>query len=368
MNRQVFFCGSFPKFGEQPYGGGEVGNSRTVRMLESGGYEVTVIRKFKSESDSSRFQKLVSYPIRLVAGWLVLFFKLLFGSRKALVHVSGFSGKTIFNEYVTMHLVRFLGYKVLYELRGGGAIMFWENGTARYKRMFKSILEKACCVFVQGKEAIPLINSICNVQCYHYPNCVEDGFVPDVLPPKPKERVNLLFYGRIEKNKHVDMIVEIAALVQKAIPDVYLTIIGNGQKGYVDMIKDKMNDLLLPGSFSYSPGCSHKDLPPVLVDKHFYLFPSTQPREGQSNSVTECMGFGILPIASPQGFNRSTIGEDYLIIDNLLAEDYASRIIEIINTGRFESLSMQMQNRFKENYTQKIVFEKTLKEYKRIIQ
>ena len=34
----------------------------------------------------------------------------------------------------------------------------------------------------------------------------------------------------------MDMIVEAAALVQKAVPNTFLTIVGNGQQSYVDMI------------------------------------------------------------------------------------------------------------------------------------
>lgn len=358
---------TLPKKGQIPYGGGEVGNMRTIHMLTEAGYEIVTMRQRKAKAEWSRKLQLLTYPLRLIIGWTDVFFKMVFGTRKSLAHLSGFAGKTIFNEYVIMHIIKLLGYKVIYELRGGGAIGFWEKGSVSYKKMFTYLLENACYVFVQGKENIPLIESICKTPVYHYANCVEDGFAPTELPSKPTDRINLLFYGRCEENKHVDMIIEAAVMVQKTIQNVHLTVIGNGQQSYIDMINSKMKELLQKGTYEYLPGCKHEALSNILKDKHFYIFPSTQPREGQSNSVTECMSYGIVPIASPQGFNRSTIGDDYLVVDELKSEAYAERIIDIINHKTISKYSKQVFEHFQRNYTQKVVFEKTLNVYKKII-
>lgn len=365
-NKKIYMYATLPKKGQTPFGGGEVGNMRTVRMLREAGYDVNTIRQRKAEATWGRSRVLLSYPFRMLIGWTETFCKLLFASRKNIVHLSGFAGKTIFNEYVLMHMMIGLGYKVVYELRGGGAVGFWKKGSTSYKKMFTYLIDNACYVFSQGQENIPMLNTISNTPIYHYANCVEDGFAPKKLPLKPKDRINLLFYGRCEDNKHVDMIVETAALIQKAIPSVFLTIVGNGQQSYIDMIKNKMKRELKEGTFSYLPGCKHEELPSLLVDKHFYIFPSTQPREGQSNSVTECMAYGIIPIASSQGFNRSTIGDNRLIVEELKAQAYADRIIEIIKTSSFKRYSEQVFEQFKNNFTQEVVFNRTLHVYKEI--
>lgn len=358
---------TLPKKGQIPFGGGEVGNVRTIRMLRKAGYEVVTIRQRKAHSEWGSFKVLVSYPIRLLAGWLDVLFTMLFGSRKGIAHLSGFAGVTIMNEYVIMHIMKLLGYKVIYELRGGGAINSWDNGSSLYKRMFSYLLNNASYIFVQGKETIPLIESICKIPIFHYANCVEEGFAPTVLPSKPTDKINILFYGRCEEHKHVDMIVEAAAIVQKKISNVFLTVVGNGRTSYINMIKTKMKELLNEHTYTYFPGCKHEELPALLKDKHFYIFPSTQPREGQSNSVTECMSYGIIPIASPQGFNRSTIGDDYLIVEDLTAKAYADRIIEIVNKNKVIQYSNRVFDHFQRNYTQKIVFERTLGVYEKIL-
>lgn len=366
MNKMIYLYATLPKKGKIPFGGGEVGNVRTIRMLREAGYKVVTMRQRKAHAEWGRIRILASYPFRLLAGWLYVFFTMLLGARKGVAHLSGFAGVTIMNEYVLMHIMKFMGYKVVYELRGGGAIAFWEKGSSSYKKMFSYLLKSACYVFVQGKENIPLIESICRTPVFHYANCVEDGFAPIELPSKPKDKINLLFYGRCEENKHVDMIVEVAAIIQREISNVFLTVVGTGQQSYICMVKDKMEQLLEKGTYTYIPGCEHEELPLLLMDKHFYIFPSTQPREGQSNSVTECMSYGIIPIASPQGFMRSTIGDDYLIIDILTAEAYAQRIIEIIRSESISKYSQQVFNQFQNNFTQKVVFERTLGVYETI--
>lgn len=365
---KIFFYASLPHEGQPPYGGGEVGNLRTLKMLRNAGYEVITIRHRRSDVKWGKLRILLSFPFRLFGGWVESFFKLLFASRNCIVHLSGFAGVTILNEYVLMHMMRGLGYQVVYEIRGGGIVDFWDNGSSIYKKMFRYLLNNACCIFSQGKENFPLFQSISNTEVYHYPNCVESSFAPKNYIDKPKENINLLFYGRLEEDKHVDLVVDTASLVQKKYPEVKLTIVGNGISDYVKRIKDMMSDKLTQGTFVYEAARNHEDLKEILINSHFYIFPSTQPREGQSNSITECMSYGIIPIASPQGFNRSTIGNDELIIDKMEASLYANRIIEIIEGGRIENVSRQMYNRYLENYTEEVVTKQFLKTYCSIIE
>lgn len=361
--KKIIFYGSLPREGESPYGGGEVGNMRTVKMLESAGYSVSLIRKYRSKSNWGKIRTLSVYPFRMIEGLFKVFFSLLFANRKSFFHLSGFAGVTIFNEYLIMRIVRILRFPMIYELRGGGAEKFYNEGSFFYKKMFESLVKNADIVFTQGKENIPLLNKISKTPVYHYANCVEDGFAPSSCPSKLNDRVNILFYGRIEENKHIDLIVDAVAIIQKEISNVFLTIVGNGNESYIKYISEKMSKGLIPGSFSLQPGFQHKDLPSLLLNQHFYMLPSTQVREGQSNAVTESMSFGLVPIASPQGFNRSTIGMDELIVDHLDPQGYADVVLRIIGDNSFSIYSKAMYDRYCEKFSQKKVFERTLKVY-----
>lgn len=367
MQKIIYFIGSLPRRGEAPVGGGEVGNSRTVRMLESFGFDVQIIRRIRSKASDTRLKRLITYPLRFISNTMLCFLVLMKGNKKdGIVHIAGFYGPTIAIETFQVAIARFFGYKIVYELRGGGATSYFENGSTLYKKQFKYILKNADFLFSQGKENEPLLNSICSTPIYYYPNCVKKEFYPEDIPSKPKDKINLVFWGRIEYEKNPFLIIETASLLQERYDNITLTMIGNGQKDFLDQVKNMMNSILLPNSFTFLPGCEHNELQKFLKDKHFFIFPSMQPREGQSNAVTEAMSFGIIPIASPQGFSRSTIGDNNLIVEDLTAEAYASRISRIIDNGDMERYSQFVRNRFDDNYTEKAVFERTKIEYIKI--
>lgn len=366
MNKTVIFYGHLPKAGEIPIGGGEVGNSRTLRMLERFGYQLKVIRMQKPSLKWGAKLIKALYPLRVLSVIFRFTICLLFSSRKSIVHISGFAGVNVWSEASLMFIAKALGYFTIYEQRAGGAIQYYKEGSKRYRKCYGYILSHTDYIFTQGVENIPMMRKMTEKPVYHYPNCVEDSFAPSSLPEKPNDVLNLLYFGRVENTKHVDLIVKASSLIQKEYPNSKLTVIGGGFPDEISKVKSLMQQLLQKDSYTYIPGVSHDELGPMLKDYHFYIFPSTQPREGQSNSVTECMSFGIIPIASPQGFNSSTIGDDYLIVEDLTPEAYAAKAIEIVSTGNIGKYSKQILDRFNKKFRQSIVFEHTIKVYEEI--
>lgn len=352
MKKHIYFYGSLPPKNKAAYGGGEIGNLRTVKMLRSLGYDVTTVRKLRSKSSASTFIKLFTYPWRLLDGVVKFFFTVLSGNRKSIVHISGFGGHTIFNEFLIVATSKLMGYFTIFEIRGGG---YFINQSKWYVIFRNWILRHSDYIFSQGMENKPLIEQVCQKPFFYYPNYLEDDFIPKVMPHKPDGAFNMVFFGRVEKEKNVRLIVETAAILQKQYNNITLTIIGNGQADYVADIRNLMHDRLVSGSYELLPGCPHDELRQHLMDKHFYIFPSGQIFEGHSNAVTEAMAYGIVPVASPQGFSRTVVGNDELIVDELSAEQYAKRIARIIDDNRFNELSAFVYNRIQENYTYSIV-------------
>ena len=184
---------------------------------------------------------------------------------------------------------------------------------------------------------------------------IYDDFLPKSLPSKPEGKINMVFFGRVEKEKNIKLIVETVSLLQKQFHNVSLTIIGNGHPSYIAEMKNLMKEKLQDSTYTYIAGCPHNKLREHLSDKHFYIFPSEQMYEGHSNAVTEAMAYGIVPIASPQGFSRTVIGNDELIVDEFSADEYAERIANIIREERFDEISASLYDRVCSNYTSSIV-------------
>ena len=367
MNK-IYFYGVLPAKGEKPYGGGEVGCQRTLDFLRKGGYDVTVIRRIGVKAHTKRWQAKLSYPFRTLHTTLVFFFVLLFGTRRGIVHLSCFYGVTLWGELMLMRIAKILGYKVVCELRAGGAQNFYENGTYSYKNQFVELITKADYIFSQGKENYPLIKKFTDKPTFYYPNCIHDSFGSSSYPTKPADSINVIFYGRIAESKNLLFIIDVVKILQKELKNITLTIIGSGLESYMSKVKAAAEGCLLEGSFTFLPGMFHNQIRDYLADKHLYIFPTKEEREGHSNAVTEVMAWGIVPIASPQGFNRTVIGFDDLIIPELNAVRYADVIIDIFKKNKFDSFSQGVYNRVRNNYTESIVYDALMKEYCRIFE
>jgi glycosyltransferase involved in cell wall biosynthesis len=100
-----------------------------------------------------------------------------------------------------------------------------------------------------------------------------------------------------------------------------------------------------------------------LADKHFYLFPTTEPREGHSNALTEAMAWGLIPVATDMGFNRAIVGEDMLIIKQLSPKSFASIIANIVDSRKIQEHSERAYHRIRSNYTEDIVYTRLKDEY-----
>ena len=369
MNRPgtILFFGALPPKDESKVGGGEWGNLRTVNMLRGFGYNVHAIHKTNIWAVRIGFLNIITIPIRFLCDFVKVIWHLLFRERNSVFHYSGFAWKTIVLEYLIIRIVNLMECRLVYEIRGGGLLSSYNISGNGYRRMLKYILTHSDCIFSQGMENLPLIRSLCSTPIFHYANCVEENFYPAEMPQKPTDIINLLYFGRIHPDKNLSLIIDTAVLLKKQFNNLTLTIIGNGEdRAYVERINKEIREKMDHNSFSIVPGCSHSKIKELLTDKHFYLFPSTAFLEGQSNSVTEAMSFGIIPIASPQGFNRSTIGEDYLIVEELTAEAYAEKIKTIISEGLIDHFSYFVRSRFLECFSEKVIFERTKKEYERI--
>lgn len=364
-NKTIIFYGPLPPKGNAPFGGGEVGNQRTLNILKSAGYHAKVVRRKRPKAKSARWLKIATLPFRVLWGFIEFTIVLIVSSRKSIVHIAGFYGKTIINEVTLLKIAKTLGFKVVYEMRGGGAIDYYNRLGSKYRHRFNTLVREADYLFSQGKENYPLIYSICQRDVFYYPNFIEKGFCPDALPTKPDNKWNLIYFGRLEPGKNTLMVIDIVSRLQNKYKNIYLTLIGSGQEDYVSLVKESISKKLVPGTCTTRDSFKHDELKQFLPDKHFFLFPTES--EGHSNALTEAMGFGVVPIASRRGFNPTVVGEDALLVDNMESEEYYDVIDRIISSGSFLSFSQKVFDRIQSTYTEDIVSQQLLAEYDRII-
>ena len=369
MTPRIYFYANFGNWNRQPYGGGEIGNRRTLGMMRQAGYDVHLIEKYNRVFKHTRTDAII---ISCLMMWNVikLFFVLLFGRRKnSLVHIVGFYGSTIYFERILVSISHLLGYRTIYEMRGGGATFHYQSSSERYRRWFSATIRQADYVFSQGLENKPLINSIDQGKhFFYYPNCVMRDFCPDEYPNKSTNRINLLYFGRVAKQKNVDVVVDAFNILAAKYSNIYLDIVGNcTEPAYAEEIKQRIRASEFADRIMMHPACSHDKLKEHLADKHFYIFPTTEPREGHSNALTEAMAWGLIPVATDMGFNRTIIGENMLIVKQLSPKSFASVVSDIVDNRRILELSQRAYYHIQSNYTEDIVYNRLKEEYNMII-
>lgn len=368
MKNRIYFYANFGDWKKPPYGGGEAGNRKTYELLKQMDVEIRLISKYKHSDDNSILGKILSI-VRVITNLIQFFLLLLCGRRKnSIVHISGYYGGMIWFERILVTIAKSFGYYLVYEMRAGGASYKYDNFGKKWRKDFCYIINAADVIFSQGQENIPLLKSLKpDAEIFYYPNYVMTGYYPEVYCNKLMSNLGIMYFGRLSEQKNIELIVDAFNLVAEELEDAKLLIVGNFiTKEYQDKVETKISDSAYKDRVTILPALKREDLISLMRDQHIYLFPSAEPGEGHSNALTEAMAWGLVPIASPQGFNRSIVNEDCLIIDKYDAVEYANAIIKIVRENKFEEYSKKCYNRVMELYRDIKASERLSEQYQKM--
>ena len=79
------------------------------------------------------------------------------------------------------------------------------------------------------------------------------------------------------------------------------------------------------------------------------------------------MAFGLVPIVSNYGFNKTVVDCDELVVEEFISDKYADIAINIIDKGLWEKYSHEMMRRVRENFSEEVVKEKYIEVLKRVL-
>ena len=365
MANRVYLFANFGNWKKQPFGGGEVGNRRTLALLKKANYDIKLIEKYQ-RVDSHIAINLILLMLKMVSNVIGYACKLVFGRRRnSIVHVVGFYGPMVYFENALVLIAKLFGYKVVYEMRGGGAESYYENGPALYRHVFRHLINWADVIFTQGLENYPLIERLSKGKpMFYYPNFVMRDFYPQNYPVKPADRINMMYFGRVSRSKNIDILVKAFIKAASKHDNLYLDIVGDcPEQKYADYIKNIISGSEYGNRVKMHQACTHEQLKTYLKDKHIYLFPTNEPHEGHSNALTEAMAWGLIPVATNQGFNRSVIGNDDLIVETLTPDAFADVIENLILNKKMKEYSYAAYRRVMDNYTEDKIYKDFKKEY-----
>lgn len=335
-------------------GGAEAGCRKTMEVLRKEGYNVVLLEKPTRVSDS----KLDGFRfIFTLASVYFRAIKLLNANRKGVFHVAGFYLNQVYFEWLLIQTARIMKVKSIYEIRNGGMIEAYKQGSSTYQWFMKGILTRASAVLCQGYEYVLFLKSAFGKKGVYYPNYIMDDFIQDNSGDRPEDPVmRIIYFGRVVPDKNVEFIIAVCQQLAARNKDFSMAIIGGYEQQYYDFLQRQIQGHGLdPERFVFHGRREFGEIVPHLRKSHFFIFPSKEKREGHSNSLTEAMGCGVVPIVSTAGFNESIAGNKDLVVKEFDADLYAEKISKIWDTGNWKSRSDEVHRRVVENYTESVV-------------
>lgn len=359
---KIYFIASFGNFNKLPLGGGQTSSRRLLATLKSMNYDVTPIHRHPPSSNNKIIRNL-QFAFLSIVDPIYFFLRLLFCSRRdAIVIYQGYLGKVLLPlEYITSFVIHCLRYKNIFYLKGGGTKEMYEQCNCFEKFYERRLLENYSLIMCEGLENIIFVNSIVKTKTEYLPNFTEDGFAPSTIPYKPNDRWNILYFGRVGPTKNVLLGLNVFDRLCQQFDNIYYTIVGGGPENYCKQVERRIELSPNRDRIKRIGRLSHDELKRIMVNQHFFLFPSAEPREGHSNALNEAMSFGLVPIVSRNNFLPSIVGNNKLVANNLKVEAFTSIISNVIESDNYKVLSKIMFERIQKNFTQTII-EKKLKD------
>ncbi len=351
----ILFYGPLWFGNKKRIGGSETGNKRTFEILTKLGFKLKLINKPYLRGN---WLTSMTYPIRLLCN-LLKFIWILSSSTIHSFHLTGYYFYLIYIEYIFIATSRIFRVRSIYEIRAGGVEVAYKNGSTLYKFFFRQIIMTADVILCQGKESLKFVKEITSITPLYYPNFVmNDNFLPYEVNNRDRaEKINLIYFGRIVPSKNVEFIIDICLCLKRSHFPFILKICGstNGDKKYFQKIlllidKHKLNDEII-----FTGVLNVENLFPLLLETHFFVFPTIELREGHSNSLTEAMSCGVVPIASPIGFNKSIVENEDLVVEDFEPLLYAEKIVRIWTTNKWHIYSKKSYNRIASVFTEDTV-------------
>lgn len=354
MNRKeiIFYAPLGTGIPIEKIGGAETGCLKTKKIYEDAGINVIPLDK----------PAISRGKIRYLYDMLILPFKLLhllYKYPKSVLHIVGFYTKIVRYEWMLMQIGKLTGHKIVYELRNGSMVKTYEQGSKTYQKVLKALLLKPDVVLCQGMEYVNFIREKWGVNRSYYPNYIMDDFLKENNLNRPYP-LRLIYFGRVTESKNVDIIIKILSLVRQSGLDAVLEIIGGYNEQYKTFLEQAIRNEGVTKYVNFHGRKPFIYIAERLQCAHYFVFPSQEKQEGHSNSLTEAMGCGVVPIVSNAGFNASICGIPKLVMKSINPVEYADTIINIEKNKQWPMYSQQVYQRIKDNYTQTIVSKKLI--------
>lgn len=233
--------------------------------------------------------------------------------------------------------------------------------------LHRSMLKRYVHTFICPSEVLGqwMKKSLCIDNVVHIPNFIEEGFFH---PLDIKNYNQLLFVGRLSKEKGLDCLLKAMPLILSDKPDTFLTIIGDGPER--KRLESLSHRLGLNKSIYFAGMVANEDLPEYYKKATICLLPSLW-MENCPVAGLEALAFGRPLIGSNIGGIPEIIreGRTGLLFRKDNPNDMAEKITLLIkNKDMVNEFGKNAFSFFEQNFRQEKHVEKILAVYSALIQ
>ena len=264
-----------------------------ISTVIKGYYNSYLINKYEFISintviDGCRFIKLLCF----FYSYAKMVFYLMFNNID-LVHVHVASRKSFYRKSFYIKLAKVFKRKIVLHMHGGEFDTFyWKECNDKKRKKITRILNMASVIIALGESWKSKISRYCSASIsvvYNSVNVENQNFYN-------KNSKNILFLGRLEKQKGVFDLIKAAQFIINQDKDINFLLAGNGDLskvvGLLEANKIEDNFKLLGWVDSY-------EVKRLLKDSMAFVLPSYN--EGMPMSILEAMSFGVPVISTNVG-------------------------------------------------------------------
>lgn len=338
---KILYFGPIAEKGMPAAGGYEAANRRNIDALCDRGLDV---REYSNPSINKRlgffgklaYLKLLLYvfiPLRYI------------GKKDVIAHTTYLHNSFfIFPNALLSLMMKSCGLKNVLDVRAGSFVDLYRNGNFIYKFLTRITLKCASVITVEGKEYLSSIPSNCGSEkrLYYFPNLYNCKLISIGDHTPDTATINLFYFGAIKETKGIVLLLDLIQLLDKKY---HLYLAGS----IVDYdLESKLKNCV---NVHYLGNLNKEELKSEMQRMHFFVFPTKHEGEGQSNSLIEAMGEGLIPVTSDKGFCSDVVADCGSVLPmSANAEDYKKAILHWVNEADLHQASQKCQQHIFEHH------------------
>lgn len=144
-----------------------------------------------------------------------------------------------------------------------------------------------------------------------------------------KDCWRILYVGKIEPRRNSMLLLDILEELSKQRDDICMTVIGSGDKAYLEEWMKKAEPLMYSGVLTYIRKMEQKDLRAMYCQSDIMIFPSNYEIFGMV--LLEAMFFNLPVISSDNGGSDTLIrnGENGIVVEDFSVQNWVDAIIKM---------------------------------------